>query len=153
MSEQIKKQLSHLNKQVKELTAIYHHAAIKAGLSDGEFWVFYALLLLDGEYSQQDICDMWSLPKQTIHSVITTLAKKGYVFLETIPGSRNKKIIRLTQDGKNISENTMSGIFQAEQRALARLTEQERQLYLSLLVKYTSLLQEEMQGIPSALEQ
>ncbi|MDR0923053.1 MAG: MarR family transcriptional regulator [Hungatella sp.] len=144
MIEQIKKQLEILNQQEKELTAIYHSAAIKFGISDSEFWVWYSLLVLGGEYSQQNICDMWSLPKQTVNSVITNLTKKGYVFLETVPGTRNRKIIRLTEEGKRFGEDRVLHIYEAEQRAIEKMPEQELRTYIALMGKYIALLREEI---------
>lgn len=144
MNKETKKQLETLNQQMKEITAVYHYSAIKFGISDSEFWVLYALLVLDGEYSQQDICEMWSLPKQTVNSVIRNMVKKGYVFLETIPGTRNRKIIRLTEDGKAFGENTVMRIYELEQRALLKMSEQERQTCIQLLSKYMTFLSEEI---------
>lgn len=113
MSEHINKHIEILNQQLKELTAVYHHAANKFGISDSEFWVWYALLILGGEYFQQDICDMWSLPKQTVNSVVANLTKKGFIFLETVPGTRNRKIIRLTEAGRNYGENAVKYTYEA----------------------------------------
>lgn len=145
MNEEIKKQLETINQQMKEITAVYHYAAIKFGISDSEFWVLYALLVLEGEYSQQDICEMWSLPKQTVNSVIRNMVKKGYVFLETIPGTRNRKIIRLTEDGKMFGENTVMCVYKAEQRTILKMSEQERQTCIQLLGKYINFLNEEIE--------
>lgn len=144
MNEQIKKQQGILNQQEKELTAIYHSAAIKYGISDSELWVWYALLVWGGEYSQQDICDIWSLPKQTVNSVITNLIKKGYVFLETVPGTRNRKIIRLTEAGKAFGENRVLHIYEAETRAIEKMPEQELKTFIALMGKYITLLREEI---------
>ena len=140
----LKKQLETFNQNIKEITSIYHNIALKLGISDGEFWVLYALLVLGGEYSQQNICDMWSLPKQTVNSVISNLKKKGYVFLETVPKTRNLKIIRLTQSGKIFGENTVMRIFEVEQRTLSKMLEHERQMYITLMGKYITLLREEI---------
>lgn len=148
MNEYIKKQLETLNQQVKELAAIYHDAASKSGISDNEFWVWYALLILGGEYSQQDICDTWSLPKQTINSIISNLSKKGYIFLEAAPGTRNRKIIRLSEDGKKYGENIVMGIYQAEQQSLEKMSEQERQTCIALLGNYINLLKNELNKEP-----
>lgn len=144
MNEQIKKQQGILNQQEKELTAIYHSAAIKYGISDSELWVWYALLVWGGEYSQQDICDIWSLPKQTVNSVITNLTKKGYVFLEPVPGTRNRKIIRLTEAGKAFGENSVLHIYEAETRAIGKMPEQELKTFIALMGKYITLLREEI---------
>lgn len=143
----LKRQLETFNQNIKEITSIYHKASIKLGISDGEFWVLYSLLVLGGEYSQQNICDMWSLPKQTVNSVISNLKKKGYVFLETVPKTRNLKIIRLTQAGKTFGENTVMRIFEAEQRTFSKMLENERQIFISLIGKYITFLGEEIKEL------
>lgn len=144
MNEQIKKQQGILNQQEKELTAIYRNAALKYGISDSELWVWYALLVFGGEYSQQNICDIWSLPKQTVNSVIANLTKKGYVFLETVPGTRNRKIIRLSEAGKAFGENKVLHIYEAETRAIEKMTEEELKTFIALMGKYITLLREEI---------
>lgn len=92
MSEHIKGQLEKMNQQVKELASVYHAVASESGISDNEFWVWYALLILNGEYSQQDICDMWSFPKQTVNSIISNLVKKGFLVLENVPAQKTGKL-------------------------------------------------------------
>ena len=144
MNKHIKEQIETLNKQVKELTGIYNQSAVRSGITNNEFWVWYSLLILDEEYSQQDICEMWSLPKQTINSVIANLSKKGYVFLEVVPGTRNRKIIRVTELGKEVGENIIRHIFEAERRTIERLSEEERQSCITLLGKYIGILKEEL---------
>lgn len=144
MKERIKEQLEMMNQQVKELAAIYHGAAGKYGISDNEFWVWYALLVLEGEYSQQDICDMWFLPKQTVNSIVANLARKGFVFLEAISGTRNRKVIRLSEEGIEYGKKAVMPIYQAEQRSFAGMSEQERQNCIALLGKYINFLKEEI---------
>ena len=144
MNEQIKKQQGILNQQEKELTAIYHSPAIKYGNSHSELCVWYPHHLRGDENSQQDICDIWSLPKQTVNSVITNLTKKGYVFLETVPGTRNRKIIRLTEAGKAFGENRVLHIYEAETRAIGKMPEQELKTFIALMGKYITLLREEI---------
>ena len=126
MSEEIKATLELFNQQIKELTSIYHQAVNQYGISDNEFWVWYTLLVMGGEQSQQSICEMWSLPKQTVNSVISGMIKKGAIYLETIPGTRNKKVIRITETGREYGEAIVTHICSAEQRAVEKLTPQER---------------------------
>lgn len=144
MSKHIKEQLEIMNQQVKELAAIYHSAASDSGISDNEFWIWYALLVVGGEYSQQDICDLWSMPKQTVNSVVTNWSKKGFVNLEAVPGTRNRKIIRLTEEGKAYGENVVLRIYGAEQHSLEKLTEEERQMCITLMGKYINILKSEI---------
>lgn len=143
MDQHIKEQLKKMNQQVKELASVYHSAASKSGISDNEFWVWYALLVLEGEYSQQDICDIWSLPKQTVNSIIANMSKKELIVLETVPGTRNRKIIRLTEKGRNYGESVVMPVYEAEQRSLERMSEEERQMCIALLGKYITILKDE----------
>ena len=148
MERQVRGQLEVLNQLVKELSGIYHHAAGKFGISDNEFWVWYALLVLGGEYSQQDICDLWCLPKQTVNSVVTNLVKKDFAVLETVPGTRNRKIIRLTPEGKDFGGSVVSHIYTAELETIRKFSDEERQTGIVLLGKYINLLQEELHERP-----
>ena len=144
MNRNIKQQLEILNKQEKELIYIYRYISNQFGISESEFWVLYALFAFEGDCSQQDICDLWYLPKQTVNSVVSSLTKKGYVFLETIPGTRNKKNIRITEAGMEFGKDTVLGIYNAGQRAIAKLSEDERQECINLLGKYITFLHEEI---------
>lgn len=144
MKNTIKDQLEIMNQQIKEVTSIYHAAAARLGISDGEFWVLYALLVPGGEYSQQDICDMWSLPKQTVNSVVLGMKKKGYIYLEAVPGTRNRKIIRLSDSGKEYGENIIFKIYNAEQKTIAKMTAAERRTCIDLMGKYINFLKVEL---------
>lgn len=144
MKEQTKQQLENLNQQIKELSGIYHQVAVRLGISDNEFWVWYTVFVMGEEYSQQDICEIWSLPKQTVNSVVMNMVKRGFIKLEVVPGTRNRKLLRLTDNGKSYGEAVVRPIFEAEYRTIARLTEEERQLCISLLNKYIRYLREEL---------
>lgn len=140
-------QMELFNQKIKDLTFVYNQIASSVGISENEFWIWYALLVMEEEYTQQDICELWSLPKQTINSVITNLRKKELVYLEKIPGTKNRKIIRLTEKGVRFGEKVILPLYQAEQRTLNHMSEEERQQYIFLLSKYVSLLKEEVQTI------
>lgn len=143
MDEIIKQQMGIMNQQIKELAAVYHDAAAKFGISDNEFWIWY-VLILEGECTQQDICDDWSLPKQTVNSIIAKLVKKELLALELLPGTRNRKMIRLTEAGRQYGERIVMHVYQAEKRSLARLTEGQRQRYITLMGEYIEFLKQEI---------
>lgn len=144
MNKVFKEQLEIMNQQAKELASLYHDAAGKSGVSENEFWIWYALLILGGEYSQQDICDLWSLPKQTVNTIISNLTKKGFVSLETVPDTRNKKMVHLTDAGRSYGESIVMPVYQSEVHAIEQLPEQEVQTYISLLGEYITLLKNEL---------
>lgn len=144
MSEHVKQQLGKLIQQIKELAAVYHGAAAQAKISVNELWIWYTLLVMEGDFSQQDISDMWSLPKQTVNSIIANLVKKGYLILEAVPGTRNRKVIRITEAGKEYGDRLVMPIYQAEQRSLELMTEEERLGCITLLGKYIAIFTEEI---------
>lgn len=146
MNDKIKNQLEILKQKEKELNTLYRHIAIKFGISDNEFRIMYALMVSNVEYTQQSISGMLSLAKQTVNSVITNLTKKGYVNLETVPGTRNRKIIRLTDAGIEFGKNNVLHTYEAEQRAIAKMSDIEVQTCVEILGKYIYLLQEEFAG-------
>lgn len=92
MEKTIKSQIDTINQRIKELNSLYHIAAVKSDITDGEISVWSALLESDGEYSQQDISDMLFLPKQTVNSIISNLVKKGFVYLEHVSGTGNRNL-------------------------------------------------------------
>lgn len=147
MPENIRKQLELINQQHKETDAIYHNAAVRFGLSDCVLWILYALCESECEYTQNDLCNEWFYPKQTINSAINNLVKCGYVSLENIPGTRNSKNVRLTDEGKSFSEKNIQSLLRAEQKAFGRLSEQERRTFLELSEKHIGFLKEEVEKI------
>ena len=143
MDGQVKRQIDVINQLIKELN---HIAAVKSGVSDGEICVWSMLLTTDKEYSQQDLCELLFLPKQTINSIISGLIKKGYVFLEHVPGTRNRKVIRLSDEGRNYGEKNIMWIFEAEQHAMEDADPREVCTLISMLEKYINKLKSEFTG-------
>ncbi len=139
-------QLELISQQIKELVGIYRDAVSHSGISENEFWVWYTLIVIDGEYSQQDICNMWSLPKQTINTITMHMAQKGLVSLEVVPGTRNRKIIRLTEAGRAYGESIVLPISEAEQRTLDQLPAEDWIACTAALGRYINILKEELDG-------
>ena len=100
MNYTTKGQLEIINQQMKQLTGIYKTAVSNLGISENEFWIWYALINMEDSLSQQDICDIWSFSKQTVNTIISHMVKNNYATLEVVPGSRNRKNIRLTEEGR-----------------------------------------------------
>lgn len=141
-----------INQQIGQLAGIYHHAASRAGLSDNELWVWYTLLVLDENCTQQDICRIWSLPKQTVNSIIAHLLAKNLIRLQAVPGTRNRKIIIPTPQGRQYGQARIQPICQAEQRALRGFCAQEQQACVLLLDKYIALLKRAFSESETACE-
>lgn len=144
MSMTVREKLKVINQQTRQLIGIYRNSAKRAGISENEFLIWYALVLANENYSQKDIYSLWALPKQTVNTIICKLLKSGALFLHTISGTRNQKCIQLTDTGKQYGERMVFPIYQAEQRAFMKLTKQEQTEYAYLHEKYICLLNEEV---------
>ena len=146
MNHTTKEQLEMINQQMKELAGIYRTAVSNLGISENEFWIWYALISMEEELSQQDICGMWAFSKQTVNTIISHMVKNKYVTLEVVPGTRNRKNIHLTEKGREFGESVIVPIFNAEVRALERIPLTERAACIAVLAKYAELLKEEIHG-------
>ena len=87
---------------------------------------------------------MWSLPKQTVNTVITGMRLKKLAYLEIIPGTRNHKIVRLTEEGKRRGEEIVAPVTCAEQKAFSKMPREELSLLEQLFGKYIETLRGEI---------
>ena len=131
----------------KEMDDIFHVYAVEHGLSDSAFWILYTLCQAEKTYTQNDFCEEWYYPKQTVHSAVAGLIKTGYVTLEHVPGSRNIKGIVLTAKGSEYSDAHIQPIVTAERRAFAQLSEEEQAIYFRLVRKHLDLFDREVKGL------
>lgn len=144
MDKMLKDQIDTINQRIKELNSLYHIAAGKSGISDGEICIWSTLLCSEDEYSQQDLSDLLYLPKQTVNSIISNLVKKGFVCLEHVPGTRNRKVVRLTEEGMDYGKSKVMWIFQAEQRAMEQTDPAQVSACIEMIEKYIAHLKEEI---------
>ncbi len=150
MNKDFKSQLETINQQLKELAGLYKAAVSHSGLSDNQFWIWYALTVIGGEYTQQDICEMWSLSKQTVNTIVTNMVDNRYVTLEVVPNTRNRKTIRLTEKGRKYGEEHVTPISHAEQKAFEKLSEHDREACGIAIANFITALREEIHEIPHA---
>ncbi len=146
MDGSVREDFETIMRRLRELERIYCTAIGRSDISENEFWIWYTLLAFHGEYSQQDINEIWSLPKQTTNTIISNMVKKGYVTLQAIPGTRNRKCIRLTGAGRAYGEGLVMPIYDAERRAAGRLPEGERQACIAAIGQYIDILRDELHG-------
>ena len=136
--------LARVNKQIKEMIGVYRDAVKHLDISESEFWVWYTLVAMEGDHTQQDICAMWSLPKQTVNTAIAHMRLRRYATLEAVPRTRNRKIIRLTAEGRRFGEKVVEPIVRAEERALCRVEPEEMATVSRIFGKYINIIREEM---------
>lgn len=62
-----------------------------------------------------------------------------------MPGTRNRKVVRLTKEGREYGESRVMWIFQAEEKAMEETDPEEINAYISMLGKYIGRLKEEIE--------
>lgn len=133
-----------INQQIKELMGVYRDAVKNLSVSESEFWIWYTLVAMDGEYTQQEIGRMWSLPKQTVNSVIAQMRRKRRAYLESVPGKRTHKLIRLTEEGRRYGETIIRPIARAEERAFGSMPPSDRATVIGAFGNYIARLRGEL---------
>lgn len=143
MNTNLEQQLQVLNRLYKESDHIYSKLATKLGMTDTTFWVLYAISHSEEPMTQNDLCNDFFFPVQTIHSAINNLRKDGLLELQVIPGTRNRKAIILTEKGQNFVANTINKADEIEKNAFLLFNEEEREMYLSLFRRHIDYLKSE----------
>lgn len=142
--------LCEFNRIYKEFNDIYHEAALRLGLSNSAFDIFYAICELGNGCLQRDICKTTFIPKQTVNSSIRNLEKEGYLTLAHGKG-RNMHIY-LTERGKEMLKDVIYPVIEVENNSFQGLTEEERQQLLRLLARYNAELKSGFEKLPSMKE-
>lgn len=131
-------ELRRFNKIYREMDEFYHKVAVNCGLSDSAFWILYAICESGEENTQKDICNMFSVSKQTIHSAIRKLEQDGFLYLKA--GKGRDKHIYLTEKGARFVEEHIEPIIYIENGALMKLGEEKSRQMLSATEQYANLL-------------
>ena len=138
-------EVQEFNRLYKELDELYHETALKLGISDSAFTIMYVVCVLGDGCLQKDVCREAYISKQTIHSSVRNLERRGYLYLEE--GNGRDKHIRLTEAGRRFIDERISPIVEAENRAFQEMSGEERSLFIRLSGKYVEnferLLKEE----------
>ena len=133
--------LTEAGMQEKRYDALYRKCASVFGLPDCAMWILYYLSSSDEELSQQDLIDKMLFPKQTINSSTIKLADQGMLELTPIPGTKNKKKITLTEQGRKLAEGTVVRIRRAEVQAVKDLGKQKMEQFLTLYREFYECLE------------
>lgn len=128
----------------KDLDRIYSRFAKECGLSDGEYWAL--VMIREGCSTQAEIREEFSLNKQTIHSAIKQLIKKGFIRLETRENNQREKKILLTKEGEDFVRDHIDGMVRLEKKAWDKMKAAEQEQLTIISQKYNDLLESELEA-------
>lgn len=126
---------------------LYHHVAVKMGLSDSAFEILYALDDLGDGSLQKDVRVASGLSKQTVNSSVHQLARAGAIELRT-DGGRSVRLY-LTKEGRALVERCIRPVVQAEEAAFDTLAPEECTALLQLSRRYLDALRAELDALPN----
>lgn len=100
INEEMIVQLQRFYSLWKEGNAMYEEWAKEYGLSSNSVLVLYSLYEDKEICTQKSISKKWSIPKQTINTILKDLISKGYIDLLVSKEDKRNKILKLTTNGK-----------------------------------------------------
>ncbi|MBQ2747563.1 MAG: winged helix DNA-binding protein [Firmicutes bacterium] len=133
-------QLLEYNKTYKDVDELYTNYAKMCGLSESDFWILYALAEAGSVRTQKDLCEWWSISKQTINSALKSLEKEGVVTLSSTEENKKTKYITLTEKGIEMVEKFIKPLMIAELAAFEMMGKEETREYLRLNKIYAETL-------------
>lgn len=139
----INAQLKRFNLLMSEIDAAYHDAALKLGMSDSVMLVLYTLWSGGGECMLGDLTSGAS--KQTINSALRKLEAEGIVYLEIFEG--RKKKVYLTETGRQLAQDTVLRVIEAENEIFASWTDEEKRVYIDLTQRYLADFKEKIKEL------
>ena len=137
--------LERMNRQFNVCNALYHAVAVRCGMSDTTFWVLYDLYYGEPK-TQNQLCSLWALPKQTLNSAVAAMTKQGLLSLTPVPGQRSGKLLALTEAGRTLAEKTVCYVHEKEEEAL-------KQMGTARALQMLETEQEHLQLLRRALEE
>lgn len=132
----------------KEIDQIYHEAAVWLGFSDSVMALLFSLLEEGDGLTPTELYHEWSLSKQTGHSALAWLEKRGFVTLKPGEEDRRSKGVFLTDRGRVYAEQAIGDLMEAERRAFAALEQEEQRQLVFLTEKIVYHLKKEVARVP-----
>ena len=126
-------------------TALYTKAASVLGVGYPEMMVLYALESM-GELTQKQITENFGMHKQTVHTVVRALQKKGYLLLEASKGDKREKQITLTENGQEYARRIIAPLRKAEDKIYKTIGNERLQTMCETLDLFNLLFERELSG-------
>lgn len=128
----------HLLRRGVQRYAALWSATVTAGLTSPQF-ALLALLDREGELDQRTIAEGAALDKSTCGDLVDRLAGRGLVDAAVDPGNRRRKLVRITERGREQLAAAAPQQHEVHAAALAGLSEAERAELNRLLLKMLGL--------------
>lgn len=126
-------------------TALYTKAASVLGVGYPEMMVLYALDTM-GKLTQKQIAENFGMQKQTVHTVVSALQKKGYLLLEASEGDKREKQIILTESGQEYAYRIIAPLRKVENKIYRTIGNDRLQAMCETIDLFNLLFERELSG-------
>ena len=115
------KQLQRFYALWREENAMYDDWAREQGLSSNSALILYSLYEVKENCTQKSISQMWSIPKQTVNTILKEFSANGYIELLTDKEDKRNKLITLTPEGNAYADKIVEALHKRELYAIDRM--------------------------------
>ena len=105
----------------REENAVYDDWAREQGLSSNSALILYALYEEKENCTQKSISQMWSIPKQTVNTILKEFSANGYIELSADKKDKRNKLIMLTPKGNAYAGKIVESLRKRELFAIDRM--------------------------------
>lgn len=116
------------------INEFYHEIALKQGLSDSAYEILQTILVLGEGCTQTEIYKYCYLNKQTVNSSVNKLRENGLI--DFTKGTGREIYIHFTKTGKELVNEKILPIEQAENDVFEEMTKEEQKEIVRLMNKY-----------------
>lgn len=145
MLNKLHDKIYRINCITEDIDSLYHHAAVKLGVSDSVLFVLYMIYVNGEKCLLYDIYKSSGISKQTINSAIRKLENEKIVYLEKYNGKT--KMVCLTETGKSYASQTAAKLLETERNAFRDWSEEEIDTYLCLIEKHNISLRKQIENL------
>lgn len=145
MNNYFSTEMRRFNHLLHEIDSAYHEMSMKLGLSDSAMIILYTICERGDSCPLLELCRRSGISKQTINSAIRKLETEGIVYLEM--ADAKKKIVCLTQQGRQLAERTAVRMIEAENEIFASWPKEDVEQYLELTKRFEEALREKTKAL------
>ena len=114
VNEEMIIQLQRFYSLWKDENAMYEEWAKEHGLSSNSALVLYSLYESKEACTQKSISQKWSIPKQTVNTILKDFIEKGYIELFAAEEDKRNKLLKLTSSGKTYAGKIIEALHEKE---------------------------------------
>lgn len=122
-----------INQIVNERDSIFDHIALCSGVSELAYMILYIIETeKDKNWIQSDLADSFFFSRKSVNSAVSKLSNEGLIYLDSSTYNGNKKVLKLTDKGKEFSAKWIVPVIKASDESFLALNEEELRLMIEL---------------------